>query len=393
MKLLIIITGSIAAKKNIEIIKNLNNNGFKIDCIVTDSAKKLINLNLLKKIISGKIFYNSSEFKNKMLHIKLTRKSDLILICPATANIIAKFANGYADDLASTSIIATDKKIFVIPAMNREMWNNKINQENIKKLAKNGVEFIGPIYGKLSCGEVGLGRISKSEDIIDKILDEKKRTNLLKNMKCIITAGPTIESIDPIRFISNHSSGKQGYEIANQLSLYGANVILISGPTNLQNPPNVRKIDIKTANEMNTKVLQNIDNCQIAIFTAAVSDIRPNTKNKNKIKKEKLNKINLIKNPDIISNVCKLKKDKPKMIIGFAAETEKLVQNATKKLKNKGCNWIIANQITKKEKIFGSDYNKVIIIKPDKIIKFKRMTKINLAKKIVKNIFEELKVN
>ena len=179
MKLLIIITGSIAAKKNREIIKNLNNNGFKIDCIVTDSAKKLINLNLLKKIISGKIFYNSSEFKNKMLHIKLTRKSDLILICPATANIIAKFANGYADDLASTSIIATDKKIFVIPAMNREMWNNNINQENIRKLAKNGVEFIGPIYGKLSCGEVGLGRISKSEDIIDRILDENKRTNLL----------------------------------------------------------------------------------------------------------------------------------------------------------------------------------------------------------------------
>jgi len=385
MKLLFIITGSIAAIKCKSILKNLTNKGVWIDCILTNSAKKIVNKNAIQKQIKGRVYIDESEKKNKMLHIRLTRNSDLVVVCPATANIIAKFAHGYADDLASTSLIASDKQILFMPAMNVEMWNNKMNKKNVVSLQNNGVEFIGPDYGFLSCGEVGLGRLSNEKVITRTILEYLNKTKKLININCLVTAGPTREPIDPIRYISNYSSGKQGYAIAKQLMLSGAKVTLISGPTNISSPPNVKTIKVNTAKEMSKEVKKNLKK-DVAIFTAAVTDFYPNNYKNTKIKKKNFNKIVLKKNPDIIKEVSLRKKKKPKLIIGFAAETENYVKNAKVKLIEKNCDLIILNKIHKKNKVFDSEFNKVTIISSNKIERLNNMSKINLAKILVNRI-------
>ena len=382
MQLLFIMSASIALKKAVEVLKNLTARNIIINCIVTDNAKKMTDYRNIKIIIKGKVYTNKSESKNKMLHINLTRIADLIIVCPATANLIAKFANGYADDLASTSLIASNKQIIIIPAMNSEMWNNYINQKNISRLIKIGVEFIGPEFGQLSCGELGLGRLSEPKKIINILIQNIKKNNLFKNKTCLITAGPTIEPIDSIRYISNHSSGKQGYEIARQMILSGAKVTLISGPTNIPAPYNSKIIKVKTAKEMMRAVKKNI-NVDIAIFAAAVSDISPKKTLNKKIKKEYLENIFFKKNDDILSKISSLKRNRPKIVIGFAAETDNAIQNAKKKLLDKKCDAIILNKIDKKNKIFGEDTNKVSFIYKEKIISHKKTSKINVAKKII----------
>ena len=387
MKILFIISGSIAAKKSLNVLNILEKKRVYINCIVTENAKKMINLNTLKSVIKGKIYTNSSEKKNKMLHILLSRESDLIVVCPATANIIAKLANGYANDLASTSLIAANKKILIVPAMNVKMWNNSINLINVKKLIKNGIEFIGPTYGFLSCGEIGLGRLSNTNKISKIILEHLNKSKKLLGKKCIVTAGPTQEAIDIVRYISNNSSGKQGYEIAKQLSLAGAKVILITGPTNIPKPTNVKIINIKTAKEMNMVVKKNLT-ADVAIFTAAVSDVRPKKLKNYKIKKDKLKKISLISNPDIIKNVSLNKKNRPKLTIGFALETSNEINNSLIKIKSKKCDWIIANKVSKDNQVFGSDFNKISLIKKENIKKYKKMTKINVSKIIVEEIIK-----
>ncbi|PPR46149.1 MAG: Coenzyme A biosynthesis bifunctional protein CoaBC [Alphaproteobacteria bacterium MarineAlpha5_Bin8] len=385
MNLLLIITGSIAAKKCKKIVSELSKKKIIIDIIVTNSAKKIIDINPLKKIIKGKIYLDSSEKRKKMLHIRLARKASLIVVCPATANIIAKYSNGYADDLASTTLIASDKQIVFVPAMNVEMWNNNINLRNVKKVLENGAEFIGPDYGKLSCGETGLGRLSNENKIIQIIYDNLKNTHKLKNKNCIVTAGPTIEEIDSVRYISNYSSGKQGYEIAKQLILSGANVTLVSGPTNLQPPTKTKIIKVKTAKEMN-RVVQKYNKFDIAIFTAAVSDISPIKTTNKKIKKNQLKNIILKNNPDIIKNFSKKTFKKNNLIIGFAAETNNHILNAKEKMISKGCDLIVVNKINKINNVFNSDYNRVSIIDKTKIEHFKKMTKKNVAKILVNKI-------
>ncbi len=391
MRILFIISGSIAAKKCQTILKELSRKKVHVDCIITNSAKKIINKNLIKKSIKGKIFFDSSEKNNKMLHISLTRKSNLIVVCPATANIIAKFSQGYADDLASTTLIAANKQVLFMPAMNVEMWNNKINKANVKTLQKSGIEFIGPEYGYLSCGEIGIGRLSNEKKIIQIIFNYLNKSKKLQNMKCLVTAGPTIEPIDPIRFISNYSSGKQGYEIAKQLMLSGARVVLISGPTDLQPPPNVKIIKVKTAEEMNTTV-KKYSKSDIAIFTAAVSDVSPIKITRKKIKKENLKNIILKNNPDIIKNVSLKKKNRPKFIIGFSLETNNHIINAKNKLIDKKCDLIVINKISKKNNIFGSDYNKVTMISLNEIKVLRKMTKIDVAKILVNKIINHFHV-
>ncbi len=385
MHLLLIITGSIAVIKCKTIIDKLTNKNVFIDLIITNNAKKIINVKSLERNIKGKIYFDSSEKNNKMLHIKLTRKADLIVVCPATANIISKYANGYANDLASTSLMSSNKKIMFVPAMNVEMWNNSINLKNVKTVIESGVEFIGPIYGRLSCGETGLGRLDKESRIVDTIYENLKQTHKLKNQKCIVTAGPTIESIDAVRYISNYSSGKQGYEIAKQLILSGAKVTLISGPTNLQPPTKVKIIKIKTAKEMN-KAVQKYTNVDIAIFTAAVSDVSPLKTISTKIKKNKLTNIALKSNPDIIKNFSKKTNKRKNFIIGFAAETNNHISNARKKMSNKGCDLIVVNKINKKNKVFNSEFNKVSIINKNIVKNYNKMTKKNVAKLLIKKI-------
>ena len=385
MKILFIISGSIAIKKCGEIFEFLSSKNISIDCIVTKNAKKMISLKKLKKTISGKIYSDVDEKNNKMLHIDLTRKNNLVIVCPATSNIIAKYSNGIADDLASTTLMASNRNIFFIPAMNSEMWNNKINQKNVSNLKNLGIQFIGPEYGKLSCGEVGLGRLMNTKTITNLIIQNVNKSQIFKNKKCLITAGPTIEPIDPIRNITNNSTGKQGYEIARQMILAGASVTLISGPTNIQAPLESRLIKVKTAKEMYNAVKKNIK-VDIAIFAAAVSDFTPFNSSKNKIKKDDLQIIKLKKNKDIIKEISHRKKNRPKIIIGFAAETKNHISNARKKLFEKKCDAIIVNKINKYNDVFNSDYNKVTFITKNKKIDFKKMTKIKTAKHIVKLI-------
>ena len=385
MKILFIISGSIAIKKCEEIFEILSSKNISIDCIVTKNAKKMINLKKLKKTISGKIYSDVDEKNNKMLHIDLTRKNNLVIVCPATSNIIAKYSNGIADDLASTTLMASNRNIFFIPAMNSEMWNNKINQKNVSNLKNLGIQFIGPEYGKLSCGEVGLGRLMNTKTITNLIIQNVNKTQIFKNKKCLITAGPTIEPIDPIRNITNNSTGKQGYEIARQMILAGASVTLISGPTNIQAPLESRLIKVKTAKEMYNAVKKNIK-VDIAIFAAAVSDLTPLNKSKNKIKKDDLKIIKLKKNKDILKEVSHLKKNRPRVIVGFAAETRDHISNARKKLFEKKCDAIIVNKINKYNDVFNSDFNKVTFITKKKKIDFKKMSKIKVAKHIVELI-------
>ena len=384
-KILFIITGSIAASKCDEIIRLLKYKSVEVSCILTKEAKKYIKMKSIKKLLGSKIFTDETEKKNKMLHINLSRNNDMIVVCPATANTIAKFAYGYGDNLSSNTLLASNKKILLVPAMNSLMWHNKANQKNIRLLKDRGHEFIGPKIGKLKCGEFGLGRIDDSKKIINKILSRIDNYNFFNNKRILVTAGPTIEMIDPIRFISNKSSGKQGYEIASQFALCGAKVFLISGPTNLDPPPNLKFIKVKSATEMYKKI-KSISKIDIGIFTAAVSDFKSKKTSKIKIKKNMDLNINFAANIDILEKIGNNKKLRPKFLVGFAAETGS-INYARKKLDKKNCDMIIYNKIDSKNEIFNSEYNKISILTKNQIKNLKKMTKVNCAKEIIKHIY------
>tara|TARA_Y100001970_G_scaffold290575_1_gene424790 strand:+ start:1871 stop:3046 length:1176 start_codon:yes stop_codon:yes gene_type:complete len=390
VKILFIITGSIAVSKCFEILSRLKNQKVEIDCIISNNAKKLISISKLKKNISGKIYTDSNETKQSMLHINLSRKNDILVVCPATANTIAKFANGYGDNLASTTLLASNKPIFFIPAMNTEMWENKINKKNVNYLKSVGIIFIGPKIGKLKCGEYGIGRIEDTKLIVKYLIFKLKLNKRFLNKKCLITAGPTIEDIDPIRYISNYSSGKQGYEIARELSRSGAKVTLISGPTDLQPPSNIKFMKVKTADEMLDSIKKVNKNIDIAIFSAAVADFKIKKKKSNKIKKDNFTTLKLKQNVDIIKTISMKKVNRPKYIVGFSAETGKKV-NAKKKLYEKNCNMIIYNQISDKNKVFGLNHNKISIITRDRIKNYAKTSKVKCAKYIVESIYREIR--
>jgi len=390
VKILFIITGSVAVSKCYDLLKILKDNKVKIDCIITNNAKRLLNISRLKKNISGKIYSDASEANTKMLHINLSRANNLIVVCPSTANTIAKFANGYGDNLASTTLLASNKPIIFIPAMNTMMWNNPIIIKNVKYLKSIGVGFIGPKIGKLKCGEYGVGRIEDTKFIVSDLIFRLKINQNFLNKKCLITAGPTIENIDPIRYISNHSSGKQGYEIANQLAISGAKVILISGPTNLQPPSNVKLIKVQTAEEMHNQINKYNKKIDVAVFSAAVADFKINKVSSKKIKKDKLKLLKLIKNIDILKNISTQKINRPKFVVGFSAETDGQII-AKKKLKEKNCDMIIYNKISKKNKIFGLNENKISILTKNKIRNYAKTSKINCSKLIIESIYNEIK--
>tara|TARA_B100000676_G_scaffold310741_1_gene378240 strand:- start:868 stop:2046 length:1179 start_codon:yes stop_codon:yes gene_type:complete len=391
VKILFIITGSVAVSRCYKILEKLKKHKVNVDCVLTTNAKKIVSISKLRNNITGKIYTDISENKQKMLHINLSRKNDIIAVCPATANTIAKFANGYGDNLASTILLASNKPIYLIPAMNAEMWENKINKKNIRYLKLVGVEFIGPKIGKLKCGEYGIGRIEDTRKIVNYLISKLSLNKRFFGKKCLITAGPTIENIDPIRYISNHSSGKQGYEIANELSKSGAKVILISGPTNLQPPSKVKHIKIKTADEMLDCVKKANKNIDIAIFSAAVADFKIKKISQKKIKKENFKSISLKKNVDILKTISLLKKNRPKYVVGFSAETEGLI-NAKKKLNEKNCDMIIYNKISNDNKVFGLNENKISVITKNKLKNYPKTTKVNCAKHIIDSIYNQIKI-
>jgi len=389
VKILFVITGSIAVSKCYEILNVLKNKKIEIDCILTNNAKKILNISKLKKNISGKIYTDVSEKSEKMLHINLSRENNLIVVCPATANTIAKFANGYGDNLASTTLLASNKPIIFIPAMNTMMWNNPVNKKNVKYLKSIGIDFIGPKIGKLKCGEYGLGRIEDTKYIVNDLTFRFKINHNFINKKCLITAGPTVENIDPIRYISNYSSGKQGYEIANQLARKGAKVILILGPTNIQPPSIVRLIKVKTADELLSQINRYNKKIDVALFCAAVADFKIKKICTKKIKKDNLTTLKLTKNTDILKTISSKSKNRPKFIVGFSAETEgKII--AKSKLKEKNCDMMIYNKISKQNKVFGLNENKISILTKNKVKNYAKSSKIKCAKFIIDSIYNEI---
>ena len=391
-KILLIICGGIAAYKSLEIIRLLKKNGSSVKTILTNNAKNFITPLSVASLSQEKVYTDlfNSDNESEMDHISLSRWADLILIAPATANTISKISFGLSDDLASTVVFASDKKIFIAPAMNVRMWEHQSNKNNIKKLNDFGYEIIGPEIGEMACGEYGMGKMSEPEIIINYINSYFKKIENNNKFKALVTAGPTHEFIDPVRFISNKSSGKQGYEIAKSLSENGFNTTLISGPVNLNSIKDVNLIKVRTADEMLEATLNNLPT-DVAIFSAAVADFKLKNKEKEKIKKDTISKLSLEKNTDILGHISNHNSLRPKLVVGFAAETNSLKNNSLKKLSEKNCDWIIANDISKKDIGFESDFNKVSIYYKNKSEEnLPKMKKSILANEIVNRIISQL---
>jgi len=391
-KILLIICGGIAAYKSLEVIRLLKKKGSSVKTILTNNAKNFVTPLSIASLSQEKVYTDlfNSDNESEMDHISLSRWSDLILIAPATANTISKISFGLSDDLASTVVFASDKKIFIAPAMNVRMWEHQSNKDNLKKLTDFGHEIIGPEIGEMACGEYGMGKMSEPETIINHISNYFKKLESNKKFKALVTAGPTQEYIDPVRFISNKSSGKQGYEIARSLVENGFDTTLISGPTNLNPIKGTNLIKVKSADEMLEATLNNLPT-DIAIFSAAVADFKVKNKEKEKIKKNKISELSLERNTDILGHVSNHNSLRPKLVVGFAAETNSLKNNSLKKLSEKNCDWIIANDISKNDIGFESDFNKVsIFYKNNSEENLPKMRKSTLANEIVNRIISQL---
>ena len=388
-KILIIITGGIAAYKTLDLIRKLSKLNCEIKTILTKSGKEFVTPLSITSLSKNKVYTDlfSVENESEMDHISLSRWSDLILVAPASSNFLTKISNGFSDDLASTVIKASDKKVFLCPAMNVRMWEHASNKQSISTLKSFGYRILGPEIGEMACGEFGEGKMLEVDEIINQLELYFKQISKNKKLKAIVTAGPTQELIDPVRFITNRSSGKQGYEIANSLVENGFDTTLISGPTNLKPNDNLKLIKVKTGEEMYEKTMGLLP-CDLAIFTAAVSDFKIKKFNKEKIKKNKDQSFDLDLNPDILELVSKSNK-KPKIVVGFAAESENLFDNARSKLEKKGCDLIVANDVSNNEIGFESDFNEVHLFYKDKNIddeKIPKNFKSVIADELIKKI-------
>ena len=391
-KILLIICGGISAYKSLEVIRLLKKKGATIKTILTKSAKEFVTPLSVASLSQGKVYDDlfSHENESEMDHISLSRWSDLILVAPTTANTISKLSTGSSDDLASTVILASDKKIFLVPAMNVRMWEHLSTKENLQKLKSFGYQIIGPEIGDMACGEYGEGKMTEPMNIINYIDDYFKDIKKNKEFKALVTAGPTREYIDPVRYISNKSSGKQGYEIAKSLKKNGFETTLISGPTNLDPISGVNLINVNSAEEMFNVTLENLP-VDVAIFSAAVADYKVKNKEKEKIKKKESIDLSLEKNIDILGHISKHNSLRPKIVIGFAAETNNLTKNSKIKLAEKNCDWIIANDVSNPSIGFESDFNEVsIFYKNMRNEKLPKMKKSLLADKIVKRVISQL---
>jgi phosphopantothenoylcysteine decarboxylase/phosphopantothenate--cysteine ligase len=391
-KILLIIGGGISAYKCLDLIRLLKKELVEIKTILTPSAKNFITPLSIAALSKSKVYDNFFDHKNEseIDHISLSRWCDIILVAPATANTISKFANGTSDDLASTLVLASNKDIVLVPAMNVRMWLNSSTKTNFKKLLSYGYLSIGPTIGEMACGEYGEGKMSSPHEIVHYLKNYFYKRNVLKSkkLKAIVTAGPTREYLDPIRFISNKSSGLQGYEIAKSLNKIGVDTILISGPTKLNITNDVKKINIDTAKEMFAEVKKNLPT-DIFIGAAAVGDFGFNTTYKHKIKKEKNDELKILlkKNIDILEFVSNHNSLRPKLVVGFAAETSDLIKNAKNKLLKKHCDWIIANDISYNNFGMESDYNEISLIDKNlNIEKISLNTKSYIAEKIADRI-------
>ena len=393
-KILLIICGGISAYKSLEIIRLLKKKGATVKTILTKSAKEFVTPLSVASLSQEKVYDDlfSAENESEMDHISLSRWSNLILVAPATANTISKLSKGSSDDLASTVMLASDKDIFLAPAMNVRMWEHPSTKENLNKLKKYGYKIIGPEIGDMACGEFGEGKMTEPNEIIRQIESYFLNLNKNKKFKALVTAGPTYEYIDPVRFITNKSSGKQGFELAKALSKKGFETTLISGPTNLKITNDINLIQVETADEM-FKATQNNLPTDVAIFSAAVADFKTKEKKREKIKKIDYVNLNLEKNIDILNYVSNHNSLRPKLVIGFAAETHNIKENSKKKLMEKNCDWIIANDVSNKSIGFDSDFNEVTILYKDKKIDDEKLymkKKSEIADEIIDRVVSHL---
>ena len=394
-KVLLIITGGIAAYKSLELVRKLKEKGADVIPVMTKAAENFVTPMSVSALAQEKVFNKLFDLTDEaeMGHIELSRSSDLIIVVPASADFIAKTATGQANDLASTLILATDTKVLMAPAMNVRMWENPLTQKNIKILHNNGVKFVGPDEGEMACGEFGFGRMAEADEILKEI-EANFRDKKLKGRHFLVTSGPTIEPIDPVRFIGNRSSGLQGGAIANELVESGAEVTFITGPVNLDPPHGSNIIRVETADEMYDAVHSSLP-ADAAVFAAAVADWKIKKTEQQKLKKQtgNLPDFDLTENKDILASVSKLKKNRPKIVMGFAAETENILENAKSKLMKKGCDFIVANDVSLGAQTLGGNENAAIIVSEKDVETLTKMSKRALAKILVEKIsqsFEEM---
>ena len=392
---LLIITGGIAAYKSLALVRKLKEKGVKIIPVITKAAENFVTPMAVSALAQEKVYKELFDLTDEaeMGHIELSRSSDLIVVAPASADFIAKTAIGQANDLASTLILATNTKVLMAPAMNVRMWENPLTQKNIKTLLNNGVKFVGPDEGEMACGEFGFGRMAETDEILKEI-EANFRDKKLKGRHFLVTSGPTIEPIDPVRFIGNRSSGFQGGAIANELIESGAKVTFITGPVDLDPPHDSNIIRVETADEMYDAVHLSLP-ADAAVFTAAVADWKIKKTKQQKLKKQngKLPTFDLKENKDILASVSQLKKNRPKIVMGFAAETDNILENAQSKLIKKGCDFIVANDVSLGTQTMGGSENTAIILSKDNVEKLPKMSKRALAKILVEKIsqsFEEM---
>ena len=372
------VSGGIAVYKALDVISRLRKLGVNIHVIMTKSAKEFVTPLSFQSLSQNYVVCDMFEEPKTwdVEHISLAKKADVFLVAPATANIIGKIANGIADDMLTTTIMATKGKVLIAPAMNTNMYENPIVQKNISTLKELGYNFVEPESGRLACGDIGKGKLATPETIVDDVVNLLMQKQDLKGKKIVVTAGPTIESVDPMRYITNRSTGKMGYSIANEAIKRGADVTLISGPTNLTPPQNLKKlVKIESAQDMYDAVIDNLDKNDVIIKSAAVADYKPKNYSNKKIKKSDNDLvIELDRNKDIAYEIGKIKNNK--ILVGFAAETNDLLKNATNKIKKKNLDFIVANDLTKEGAGFGVDTNIVKIIdKEGNITNYPKMKK------------------
>ena len=393
-KVLLVITGGIAAYKSIELIRLLQTNKAIVVTVMTKSAQQFIKPLSVAAIAGSKVYTELFDLtaEAEMGHIELSRSADIILVAPASADFLSKMAQGICDDLASTLLLATDKPVLVAPSMNVRMWHHPATQRNLNAINDDGIITIGPREGSMACGEFGLGRMSEPTEIIT-FLNSYFKIGPLSGKRIIVTSGTTHEMIDPVRYIANRSSGAQGTAIASALADLGASVIFVTGPSAAPIPPNVELIKVQSAREMHKAVLDKLP-ADVAIFVAAVSDWYIDQVSAQKIKKNSDGPpvLKLKENPDILRDVGNLKDMRPSLVIGFAAETSDLHKNAETKFKKKGCDWIIANDVSANTGIMGGVENKISIISAKQKEDWPLMSKKLVAKKLVAKICDALEV-
>jgi len=393
-RILLIISGGIAAFKALDLIRRLRERGAAVTPVMTPAAGEFVTPLSVSALAGEKVFRDLFDLTDEaeMGHIELSRSADLIVVAPASADLLAKMATGLANDLASTLLLATDTAVLAAPAMNVRMWDHKATQRNIEMLRADGVHFVGPNEGDMACGEFGPGRMAEPLEIVSAI-ETLLADGPLRGRKIVVTSGPTHEPIDPVRYIANRSSGAQGTAIAAALAALGAEVHFVTGPASTPPPKGVRVIAVETAAEMEQAVKAALP-ADAAIFAAAVADWRVASATSSKIKKDAsgaLPALEFAENPDILAGVSRLKKGRPKLVIGFAAETDDVIANATAKRKRKGCDWIVANDVSPATGIMGGTENAVTVISATGAEEWPRMGKDAVARKLAAKVAETLK--